>query len=90
MSHDIVSDIYYDIGYYHTPISGYPILYPILTPIPGFTNPDIGYPILVPILNPISGTKSNDICDMMSRYRSTPDIGTRPRNIGSDIGTQLT
>ena len=40
---DIVSDIYYDIGDCNTPISGYPILYPILTPISGVTRYCIRY-----------------------------------------------
>ena len=45
---DIVSDIYYDIGDCNTPISGYPILYPILTPISGYNYPDIGIPDIGP------------------------------------------
>ena len=58
---DIVSDIDDDIGGSETPISGHPILYPILTPISVVAVADIGHPDIGPDIDTDIGYLVYDI-----------------------------
>jgi hypothetical protein len=65
---DLVSDIDYDIGGYHTPISGHPILVPYIDTILGYHVTNIRTPDIIPDIDPNIRYVVYDIGDMMTRY----------------------
>ncbi len=66
---DIVSDIDYDIGGYHTPISGHPIFVPDIDTDIGISCHRYRDTDIVPDIDPDIRYVDYDIGDMMTRYR---------------------